>query len=159
MFSQFGGRHTQHQVTIAVGDVHEDFWRAGDVARESYDAGLEAVSPGRTFGDVVDAMHKRLDAADGLMFLITVHSLNPGLSLGKGRGDISRLPGAEAYPPVHGHPTFMADMELVPGMPFVLEPQYAFGRHLAHVGGTVIVGEDESIELSPYTAQILRAGR
>lgn len=37
--------------------------------------------------------------------------------------------------------------------------QGARGRHLAHVGGTVIAGENEPIELSPYTAQILRAGR
>lgn len=38
-----------------------------------------------------------------------------------------------------------------------LEPNYAFGRHLAYIGGTVIVGADEPIELNPYTAQILQA--
>jgi Xaa-Pro aminopeptidase len=157
VFSQFGGRHTQHQVTIAIGEVHEDYWRAGDVARRSYEAGLKALRPGRTFGDVVEAMHGPLDASDGSVFLIAVHSLNPGLSLGKGRADIGRLDGAAAYPPVHAHPAFMADLRLEPGMTFVLEPQYAFGRHLAHLGGTVIVGEGEAIELSPYTAEILRA--
>jgi hypothetical protein len=31
------------------------------------------------------------------------------------------------------------------------------GRHLAYLGGTVIVGEDEAIELNPYTSRILRA--
>jgi hypothetical protein len=48
--------------TLLVFGEHEDLGRVGDVARESYDAGLEALSPGRTFGDVVDAMHKPLDA-------------------------------------------------------------------------------------------------
>jgi methionine aminopeptidase len=55
--SPFGGLHTQHQATITVGDVHQDFCRASDVARQSYHAGLAAVRPGRTFGDVVEAMH------------------------------------------------------------------------------------------------------
>ncbi|PRX96535.1 M24 family metallopeptidase [Allonocardiopsis opalescens] len=159
VFSQFGGRHTQHQVTIAVGDVHEDYWRAGEIARKSYDAGLAVLRPGRTFGEVVEAMHAPLDAHDGQMYLITVHSLNPGLVLGKGRGDISTLPGADAYPPVSGHPTSMADLLLEPGMCFVLEPQYAFDRHLTHIGGTVIVGEDEPIALSPLTREVLRAAR
>ena len=35
----------------------------GDVARAAYDAGLEALRPGRTFGHVVEAVHKPLDAA------------------------------------------------------------------------------------------------
>jgi Xaa-Pro aminopeptidase len=157
VFSQFGGREAQNQVTIAVGDVHDDFHRAGAVARASYDAGLEALRPGRKWGDVVQAAHEPLDAADGAMFLIALHSLNPGLAAGSGRDDISTLPGADSYPPVVGHPALMTDMELAPGMTFILEPQYAFGRHLVHVGGTVIVGEDEPLELNPYTAQILHA--
>lgn len=157
VFSQFGGREAQNQVTIAVGDVHDDFHRAGAVARASYDAALEALRPGRTWGDVVEAAHEPLDAADGSMFLIALHSLNPGLVVGRCRGDISTLAGADAYPPVTGHPALMTDMELRPGMTFILEPQYAFGRHLVHVGGTVIVGEDEPLELNPYTAQILQA--
>jgi len=33
-----------------------------------------------------------------------------------------------------------------------------FGSHLITLGGTVIVGNDEAIELNPYTAQLLRAG-
>jgi hypothetical protein len=41
---------------------------------------------------------------------------------------------------------------------FALEPNYAFGRHLAYLGGTVVVGEDEALELNPYTARTLRAG-
>jgi Xaa-Pro aminopeptidase len=159
VFSQFGGRHTQHQVTIAVGDVHEDYWRAGDVARQAYDAGLATVRPGRTFGDVVEAMHAPFDAHDGQMYLIAVHSINPLLTMGKGRGDIGLLPGAEAYPATNdGHPTFMGDLVLQPGMCFALEPQYAFGHHLAHIGSTVVVTEDEPIELSPLTREVLRAG-
>jgi Xaa-Pro aminopeptidase len=75
-------------------------------------------------------MHAPLDAHYGHVYLITAHSINALLTVGKGRGDINLLPGAEAYPAVHSHPAFMADLVLEPGMCFVLEPQYAFGGHL-----------------------------
>ncbi|MGV9964178.1 M24 family metallopeptidase [Streptomyces olivaceus] len=157
VFSNFGGRHAQSQVTITVGEVHEDFHRAGRVARAAYDAGLRALRPGRTFGDVVDAMHEPIDAADGWPFLIAVHSLNPGLSVGKGRGLFTTLPGTEGYPRVQDYPAFLAEMTLTPGMSFAFEPNYAYNRHLAHLGGTVLVGEDGPIELNPYSAQLLPA--
>lgn len=102
-------------------------------------------------------MHAPLDAHDGQIYLIAAHSINALLAVSKNRADISLLPGAEAYPPVHAHPTFMVGLVLEPGMCFVLEPQYAFGHHLAHVGGTVIVTEDEPIALSPLTREVLRA--
>ncbi|MBY8857433.1 M24 family metallopeptidase [Nocardia sp. CA2R105] len=157
VFSAFGGRHTQNQVTITVGDVHEDFHRAAEVARAAYDAGLRALRPGRTFGELVDVMHEPIEAADGWPFLIAVHSLNPGLSVGKGLGFFSRIPGTDGYPRVPDHPTFLPDLELAPGMSFAFEPNYAFGRHLVHLGGTVVVGQHLPIELNPYSAQLLRA--
>ena len=61
VFCNFGGRHTQHQVTITIGEVHEEYQRAGDVVRASYDAGLQALRPGRTFGEVVEAMHEPIE--------------------------------------------------------------------------------------------------
>ena len=158
VFSNVGGRHTQHQVTITIGEQHEDLLRAAVVARAAYDAGLQALRPGHTFGDVVDAMRKPLDAADGWEFGPSLHALNPMIALSGFPADASRqMAGAEAYPPEADHPTLSGDMELEPGMTFALEPNYVFGRQLAYIGGTVIIGEDEPIELNPYTTQILRA--
>ncbi|WP_433444843.1 M24 family metallopeptidase [Nonomuraea sp. CA-141351] len=77
VFSQFGGRHTQHQVTITIGEIREDFQRAADVARASYDAGMQALRPGRTFGELVDAMLTPIKAADGWVLQTGIHSLNP----------------------------------------------------------------------------------
>jgi Xaa-Pro aminopeptidase len=157
VFSQVGGRETQNQVTIAVGDLHEGFWRAGEIARAAYAAGLNALRPGHMWGDVVGAVHKPLNAADGSMFLIALHSLNAGLVVGRGRADIGKFPGSEVHPAVGAYPAIMTDLVLQRGMCFVLEPQYAFGGRLVHPRGTVIVGDDDPLELSPYSAQILRA--
>lgn len=159
VFCNFGGRHTQHQVTLAIGAVPEELQRAADVARAAYDAGLRALRPGRTFREVVDALREPIDAADGWVFGPALHGLNPLMALSGFPGDISRVAGADAYPPVSDQPTILADMELEPGMTFAFEPNYAFGRHLAYIGGTVIVGNDEPLELNSYTAQILKAGK
>ena len=157
LFCNVGGRHTQHQVLIAIGEVHEYVERAASVARAAYDAGVRALRPGRTFGDVVEDMLEPVEAADGWVFGPAIHGLNPSIALCRFPGDIGQLPGAEVYPAVSDQPTILGDLELKPGMCFAFEPNYAFGRHVVHLGGTVIVGEDEPIELNPYTAQILRA--
>lgn len=160
VFCQFGGHHTQHQVTIAVGDPSADLVRAAGVARAVYDAGLDALRPGRTFGEAVAAMRTPLRAADGWEFGPPVHALNPFIAAGGFSAPApGQNPGAEAYQAEGDHSTIGADLELRPGMTFALEPNYVIGGHLAYLGGTVIVGEDETIELNPYTAQILRAGR
>lgn len=158
VFSAFGGRHTQHQVTIAVGTPHEDLVRAEAVARAAYDAALGALRPGRTFGSVVDAIRAVLSAAGGWEFGPSIHALNPPIALSGFPADDGReAAGATAYPPESDHPTVNAALVLEPGMTFALEPNYVFGRRLAYLGGTVVVGDDEAIELNPYTAQVLRA--
>lgn len=158
VFSNVGGRHTQHQVTIAIGEPHPELLRAADVARATYDAGLRALRPGRTFGAVVDAMRQVLDSADGWEFGPSLHALNPMIVLSGFPAEAPQhIPGAEVYPPEPDHPTIGADLDLVPGMTFAMEPNYVMGQHLAYLGGTVVVGDPDPIELNPYTAQILSA--
>jgi Xaa-Pro aminopeptidase len=140
VFCNFGMRATQHQVTMAIGEVHEDFERAAVVAREAYDAGLRALRPKRTFGELVDEMRKPVEKAGGLLNRPIIHTMNPFSSRGG------------------GFPTTSSDMELKPGMTFAFEPHCAFGPRKVSLGGTVIVGNDEPIELNPYTAQLLHAG-
>lgn len=158
VFSNVGGRHTQHQLTLTIGAPHEDLRRAADVARAAYDAALVALRPGRTFGDAVDDLREPYETAGGWEFGPALHTLNPMIAASGFPAEASRrMAGADAYPPETDRPTMAADMELEPGMTFALEPNYAYGRHLAYIGGTVIVGEEEPIELNPYTARILRA--
>ncbi|MGV9797074.1 M24 family metallopeptidase [Mycobacterium sp. NPDC003449] len=159
VFCNFGGRHTQNQATITIGEPHEELWRAAGVARAAYDAGLRALRPGNTFGDAVEAIREPLNAADGWEFGPAIHALNPLIAASGFPADgRRRIAGVQAYPVEADHPTLGGDIELKPGMTFALEPNYAFDRHLAYLGGTVIVGDDGPSELSPYTAQILSAG-
>ena len=158
VFCRVGMLQTQHQVMIAIGEVHEDYERAADVARACYDAGLRMLRPGTPFGDVAEAMLKPLEDAGGWVRGPQVHGLNPYGALCRFPGDLSQIPGAEAYPHVAGRPTELAEMELQPGMTFAFEPSCGFGPRLVTMGGTVIVGDDGPIELNPYTAQLLRAG-
>lgn len=158
VFSRFGMRDTQHQVIIAVGAVHPDFERAAEVAKASYKAGLETLRPGRTWGEVADAMLAATEGGGGWVMGPQAHGINPFGPLCGFPGTIGKLDGAEDYPPMADYPTLQRDLVLETGMGFAFEPNYAFGRVKATIGGTVIVGEDDPIDLNPYTAQILRAG-
>jgi Xaa-Pro aminopeptidase len=157
VFTSFGMKETQHQVGIAIGDVHPEVERAAELARQAYDAGLEALRPGHRFGDVVEAMRAPIDAAGGSYLHPVVHGLNPfGMVSGVPLA-IGQLPEAKAYD-VHAEiPPIMHELVLEPGMTFAFEPNCALGRRSANIGGTVIVGEDAAIELNPFTAQLLRA--
>jgi hypothetical protein len=42
-------------------------------------------------------------------------------------------------------------------MTFAFEPHCVFDGKLASIGGTVIVGEDGSLELNPLSARLVRA--
>lgn len=140
VYCNFGMRMTQHQAAIAIGPVHEDFQRAADVARASYDAGLQALRPNRAFCELAAEMRAPIEAVGGVMPQPLVHTLNPITAVGGGATTSS--------------PTLV----LEPGMTFAFEPRCCFGRRAVTVGGTVILGEDGAIELNPYTAQLLRGG-
>jgi Xaa-Pro dipeptidase len=157
VFSSLGMLETQHQPTIAVGKVHPDYELAGEVARASYDAGLEALQPGRTFGDVVSAMQAPLNKAGGYNIHPLIHSINPfGLICGFGEG-FARLPGAERYALTAQVPMFGLEVELQSGMTFSFEPNCMLGRRFVNLGGTVVVGDRGAIELNEISTRLMRA--
>lgn len=156
IFSSLGMLETQHEPTIAVGKVHPDYERAAEVARASYDAGLEALRPGKTFGEVVEAMQVPLTKAGGYNLHPLIHSINPfGLVCGFGEG-FNRVPGTDRYALSAEVPTFGADIEIQAGMTFSFEPTCMFGKRYVNLGGTVVAGEDKPIELNSITTQMMR---
>lgn len=146
IFCNSGMRATQHQLTVAIGEVHEDIERAAKVARACYDAGLRALRPGEIFSTVCRAMLKPLEEAGGWARGPQIHSLNPIAAICAVPENMSHLPGHERYPSVPASPDLLGDLKLVPGMTFAFEPSCGFGQNMVCLGGTVIVGEDGAIE-------------
>jgi Xaa-Pro aminopeptidase len=152
----YGMQESRHPFTVAVGQVHPEVNDAAQVARASYDAGLATLRPGVTFGEVVARMRAPIQQAGGWLVRGLVHGLNPYSTIcGFGAG-LRTLPEAAAYGLLADIPTVGHDVRLAPGMTFVLAPNCAFGRRMARFGGTVVVGRDGPIELSPSTARLLR---
>jgi Xaa-Pro dipeptidase len=159
IFALFGMMETQHQPAIAIGEIHPDIERAAEVARKSYEAGLLALKSGNYFGNVVDAMSAPLLDAGGWHVHPLVHSINPYGPIGFGPAPgLETLPEAAAYGEVARLPTVGREMILKKGMSFAFEPNCAFGRHLANLGGTVLVGDNGGIELSSNTTNLMRSG-
>jgi Xaa-Pro aminopeptidase len=159
IFCNFGSRCTQHQASIAIGEAHEDTERAARVARACYEAGLKALRPKATFGEVAESMITPVEAVGGWVRGPQIHGINPPLHIARIPENHIHIDGVDAYPSMHGGPTLMPDFELAPGMTFVLEPSCGFGRHIVTIGGTVVVGQDGAIELNPSSGQLLRVGR
>jgi Xaa-Pro aminopeptidase len=157
VFNRFGMKETQHQVAIAVGGVHPDIEAAAVVARAAYKAGLAAARVGNTFGDLAEAMLAPVREAASWNIHPMVHALNPfGPVCGFGNG-LGQIPGARRYGRLFEMPTVGAELPLAPGMSWSFEPSAVVGGRAVNLGGTVVIGEDDPIELNPLTAQLLRA--
>lgn len=159
VFAFFGMMETQHQPAIAIGTVHPEIERAATIARASYEAGVAALKSGATFGAVVDAMDAPLLAAGGWHVHPLIHSINPYGPIGFGTAPgPEALPEAASYGGLGRLPNVARELPLREGMSFALEPNCAFGHHLANLGGTVLVGPTGGIELNRNTTHLMRAG-
>lgn len=157
VFNRFGGKETQHQVAIAVGEPHPDVTAAAAIARECYEAGLAVARPGTTFGELAEAMLAPLHAHDSWNIHPMCHLMNPyGPVCGFGHG-LRRLPEAKRYGRLFELPTMGGEMPLAPGMTLSFEPNAVVDGRAVNLGGTVLIGPDDPDELNPYTARLLRA--
>src|SRR5205823_204404 len=111
-----------HQVTIAVGKVHQDIERAAAVSRECYERGLEVLRPGATFGDVVEALLKPAEESGGWVAGPQIHGINPLIALARIPPGGFAFEGVKNYSPPPYSQTRLGDMELKPGMSFAVEP-------------------------------------
>lgn len=157
VFCSLGMLETQHQPTITVGRVHPDYERAANIARASYEAGLEALRPGRTFGEVVEAMRKPLEKSGGWNVHPLIHGINPYGTIGEFGDGFAKLPEAQQYARAGVVPTHGAEVEIQPGMTFSFEPSCALGKRFVNLGGTVIAGATEAIQLNRITTYLMRA--
>lgn len=155
--SRFGLKETRHQVSIAVGDPHPDIETAAVIARASYTEGLRVARVGNTFGDLAEAMLAPLKQAGSWHIHPLVRALNPfGPVASFGRG-LDQVPQAREYGRLAQIPTMGARLPLAPGMSWAFGPSAVIAGRAVSIGGTVVIGEDDPIELSPFTTRLLRA--
>ena len=151
----YGGQEAQVQMCVALDPVHADLHRCEAVARASYEAGLKAVRPGITFGEVVAAMEAPLREAGcwsktPLLHTFTFGSTGftpvnreqldntrEGLIEGQVRAGIRR-----------------PDLVLQPGMALELEPNACLGNRRVNIGGGVVVTETGCEELNRISTRV-----
>jgi Xaa-Pro dipeptidase len=154
VFCSFGMLETQHQPAVAARSVHPDFEKAARVARESYEIGLKKLRPGNRFGDVVEAMEVVVRKAGGWHVHPWIHGMDPFGTI-SGYEVSSEILSAEHYGRVGHVPMVGGDVELRPGMTFALEPNCAIQKRVVNLGGTVVVGEDEPLELNHVSTWLM----
>jgi Xaa-Pro aminopeptidase len=152
----FGMKETRCQGPIAIGGPHPDIETAAVIARASYQAGLRAARVGNTFGDLAEAMLMPLKQAGAWNTHPLVRMLSaPGPTGGFG-GGLGELPRARRYGRLSPTPDLGGELPLAPGMCCALGPSAVVGGRAVSLGGTVVIGEDDPVELNPFTARLLR---
>jgi Xaa-Pro aminopeptidase len=158
LFPNNGMLEAQQQLAIGIGDLHPDFDRCATVARQCYDAGLAALKPGITFGQLCEAMEEPVREAGAWHLTPQVHSLNPLMMVSSYGIDIEKHVPAlkEKYGNIHGREVFGAEVEVQPGMAFAFEPNCCLGRHRVNIGGTVVVTDTGCEELNSLPCRFHR---
>ncbi len=157
VFNSFGFLETQHQPAIAVGKVHPDFELAAETARNSYEEGVKVLRDGVRFGEVVEAMRKPMrELKQSWQVHPLIHSMNPFGLIGAGER-VAKFPELQNYGKVLPIPDVGTDTILKKGMTFAFEPNCGIGNRLVNLGGTVIVGEHEGIELNENSTRLMHA--
>jgi hypothetical protein len=135
------GRNASHHLTAVaagrVGDPAVD--RAGIAAGSAYAAGVRLMRAGKPFGEVAESMRLEIADAGGLHRTPQITSAPAGIVGGCGP-DL---------------PTIGYDVALAPGMVFTVAATCQIGTTAVRLGGTVVVGPDHPIELSPFTRALI----
>lgn len=144
----YGGIQSQQQMSVALAPVAPVCLQLADIARRSYEAGLAVMQPGRSFGELADAMEVPLEQAQCWHSTPLVHSLSPNHLHGHIRVGMERMPGFQASHRVQPIPPFGGEKILQPGMVIELEPNACIGSWRVNLGGAVIITENGPEELN-----------
>jgi Xaa-Pro aminopeptidase len=153
IFPRYGGIETQQQMTVALKPVHPVNQELAAIARRSYEVALKVLRPGKTFGEVCEAMGKPIADAGCWHLTPLIHSLAPIRWVSQLMVGIENLPGNERYG-MKSMPVMGGDLVIKPGMVFELEPNACRGKHRINIGGTVLVTETGLEELNHLATEM-----
>jgi len=154
LFPCYGGFETQQQMTVALKPVHPVSRECAEVARHSYEEGLKALCPGKTFREVADAMEVPIVKRGYWHLTPLIHSLAPMSWVGHMNVGIEQLPGIESYKGITEVRIGGEELVIKPGMVFELEPNACRGKYRVNIGGSVIVTKGGVEELNKLPAEM-----
>lgn len=155
LFPQYGGKETQQQMSIALKPIHPVNRECAEIARRSYEIGLNTLRPGKRFKEVVEAMERPVTEAGCWHLTPMIHSLNPLLGVaGATNVGIEQMPGTQNYKGIKENPTMGGELLLKPRMVFEVEANASRGKHRVNIGGTVLVTEDGAEELNKLSTEM-----
>jgi Xaa-Pro aminopeptidase len=155
IFPMYGGIEAQQQMAVTTKPVAPLTQELANVASRSYKAGVGVIRPGKTFGEVYDAMKKPLVEAGCWHITPLLHTLSPNLfASGIGAG-IDQVPELKNYgfKEVLMRPA-ARDFVLKKGMLIELEPNACRGNRKVNLGGTVLVTESGGEELNKLATEM-----
>lgn len=156
IFPHYGGIQTQQQMTVATKPVSTLVFELAEVARRSYEAGLNTLRPGVRFADVCQAMNKPLEEAGCWNLTPLIHSLNPLILSSPLETKVDEIPELKKYrvePHRNVYPPVW-DYVLKAGMMFELEPNAVRDNQRVNLGGTVVVTKDGAEELNTLSTRM-----
>ncbi|MDB4444205.1 M24 family metallopeptidase [bacterium] len=148
IFSRYGGLEAQVQMSVAIEPVDPVNRKCAEIARESYEAGLRLLRPGKTFGEVVDAMGEPVERAGAWHITPHIHTLNPLSWTGRKAVGMEKLPGIDKYKWKGPTKDVWADSVIPENTVWELEPNACLGMHRVNIGGTVILTEEGTVNLN-----------
>jgi Xaa-Pro aminopeptidase len=154
----YGAQEAQSQMCVALDPIDADLQRCESVARAAYEAGLRAIRPGMTFGEVVKAMEAPIAASGCWSKTPLLHTLTFG-STGFTPVNREQIAGTrealvEIFPPGIRRP----DLVLVEGMSLELEPNACIGMRRINIGGAVVIGKSGPEELHTVATKVWHKG-
>jgi Xaa-Pro aminopeptidase len=158
LFVSYGAMESQHQLTVAVDEVHPDVERCADASRAAYDAAVEVMRPGVRFADVVRAMDAPIEAVGGWTLTPHIHSLNPMFLCSPCGLDARAVPEVGRYRSVEWYASVGDDATLQAGATFSLQPNCAIGKRRVNIGGTIALTDQGVVEYNSLANWMRRAG-
>ncbi|MBI2829973.1 MAG: aminopeptidase P family protein [Chloroflexi bacterium] len=152
------GYEAQVQMCAAIAPVSSQFKECARLARLSYEAGLRALRPGKTFEQVEAAMAEPLERPGVWFQTPLLHSMNPHILIGRTGVHIERMPGVEHFPQVGTGRIRGGERVIEPGMTFQLEPDACIGMSRVLIGGNVVVHKDGVEELNKLPTRMQVVG-
>jgi Xaa-Pro aminopeptidase len=155
----YGGQEAQVQMSVALDPVDDTLRSCEDVARASYEAGLAAVRPGTTFGDIVHAMEAPIRRAGCWSKTPLLHTLTFGAT---GFTDVNRTQLAgTGEGAIEGQITAgirRGDLVVEPGMGLELEPNACLGTRRVNIGTGVVVTANGGEALNQLPTRVWHVG-